>query len=172
MNDMTLEEVFEQLGVAAPMKMGPADTETQRRQNAQAHYRKNRAQIQAALRRAALSRARAVYWMNIAFFMLIAVLVLSVIGQLFIVKQASQSLPYLQAVCALGLFPLAQRIERNVTSQAHVEFVTTFLPDLSPEDALVAIAQLYQSLHQPRSLHKVIKTSAEGLPKQLTHSNG
>ena len=138
-----LDTVFSRLGVSEPAKLGvPND-----RNQAEINYAERRKEVQAQLKAATLLRAQTISRLNVAFYVIIAIIVIS-IGLQFFVK-GSNIILFIQTACVAVLFPISRQIERSVTKQSYMEFVSAFLPDLEPKEAITAIDHLYQSISDP-----------------------
>lgn len=158
MRDDLLTKVFEPLGVVEHGKLGPSAEAKLRQREAEAVFSDRRAEIQSRLAKAAKSRAQAVQRLNMVFYVVIAIIVLSILGQFLV--GSSKLILFVQAACTAVIYPISQRVDKNATSQTYIEFVAAFLPDLQPHEAIKAIDQLYQALTNPDSIKAVINSSA------------
>ena len=158
MQEDLLTKVFEPLGIVEPGKLGPSAEAKLRLSEAEAVFRERRAEIQSHLAKAAKSRAQTVQRLNIAFYVVIAIIIFSILGQFLL--GSSNLILFVQAACTAVIYPISQRVDKNVTSQTYIEFVAAFLPDLQPQEAIKAIDQLYQVLSNPDSIKAVINSSA------------
>jgi len=153
-----LNDIFSELGVTENSKLGNAEEQVIKKNNMELSFRERRTEIQQRLRDAAQLRSLAITRLNIAFYVVIVLIVLSILVQFFI--KGAGIMVYVQTACAIGLFPISRQIERSVTKQAYLEFVAAFLPDLDPKDALKAIDQLYHSMSRPDNVKESMKKKA------------
>lgn len=154
-----LDEIFHQLGVKEWAKLGMAGASVPAakisKEKAESIYRENRERIQGQLRSIAKQRGKRIQYLNLAFYAVISIMVISIIIQL--IKGETSIIPFIQSACVLVLFPLASRVERRISIQAHIEFVAVFISDLEPSEALKAIEMLYQTISSSSSLKKELR---------------
>lgn len=147
-----INQVFEFLKVDHKPKLGGKTMAA----DAQAiAYQQRREEIQKLLVKAASLRESTIKSLNIAFYIVIMIVITGTIFQ--IVQKGSDMITIVQAACSVALFPIASLIEKNVTKQVQIQFTAAFLPDLQPEDAIKAISALYQSLNYPDNVKKSLQ---------------
>jgi Flp pilus assembly protein TadB len=152
-----LNNIFEELGVKERSKLGNAAEEEIRRNQAQLAFAERRKEIQVQLSNASRARSQAMNRLNIAFYLIIGLIVVSILVQFFV--KGSNIILFVQTACTAVLFPISRQIDQGVTKQAYLEFVAAFLPDLEPKEAIKAIDQLYQAMSNPNSVKGSVNTS-------------
>jgi hypothetical protein len=149
-----LDDIFVQLGVTNKSKLGNSVEEESRRANAELTFAERRREIQIQLKQAVQARAKTINRLNIAFYLIISFIIISIVLQFFV--KGSNIIAFVQTACIAVLFPISRQIEKSVTKQSYIEFTSAFLPDLEPKEAIKAIDQLYHSINNPKSVKESI----------------
>ncbi|HUC81043.1 MAG TPA: hypothetical protein VMR70_09010 [Flavisolibacter sp.] len=146
----SLDELFGELNIKTLSKLGNSPEEETRRRATEKIYNERRQEIQKQLAAAARSRSQTINRLNIAFYSILGIIIISIVIQFFI--KGSNLVLYVQSACMAVLFPVSQKIDASANKQAYIEFTAAFLPDLNSKEAIKAIEQLYHSLKNPKSI--------------------